>query len=178
MKLKKALCLSVLTFVVLSFAIGNIGYSANKFKKTKAAKGYPAGYRMWISIAETGIVLDESSQFFGSRRGYLYKENPFSGETNENGNHIYEPGDRIVLEFRHAEQDVTTDEVSIGEILWIAVMTKETMSFTKEGREHTERTSGWSFQAFDGTKQKISSENCFSCHKDQAENDFVFFKRE
>ena len=52
---------------------------------------------------------------------------------------------------------------------------RRTMSFTKEGREPTIRTSGWKFQAFDGSKQKLSSEDCFSCHKDQADNDFVFF---
>ena len=81
-----------------------------------------------------------------------------------------------MLEFSHAEHDLSTDEIHVGDVLWLAVMTKEKISTTEEGEEPTEETSGWNFQAFDGEKQVLSSENCFSCHKEQENNDFVFFE--
>jgi len=136
------------------------------------------GIEHGLVLQREGLSLMKAVRSLVHNVGTFYEENSFSGGDNENGNHIYEPGDKIVLEFWHAEHDVTTDEVHIGDVLWIAVMTKETMSSTKEGRDPTERTSGCKFQAFDGAKQKLSSEDCFSCHRDQADNDFVFFKYE
>jgi len=58
-------------------------------------------------------------------------------------------------------------------------MTKVGRSTTiSECAEPTEETSGWKFQAYDDKKQALSSEGCFSCHIDQADNDFVFFEHE
>lgn len=177
MKLRKwlGLKLFVFAFFVVSFAIGSIKpLHASESEMQKAAKGYPYGYRTWTTIPVSGVVLDESSPFFGLRHGYLYKVNPYSSNKNDEGNHIYDPGDRIVLEFSHAE--LVDGNVEVGHVLWLAVMSKVMMSTTEEGNEPSEETSGWRFDAYDGNKQKLDSEGCFECHVDVANNDYVFFK--
>ena len=180
MNLKNFSCLKlfVLAFVVLFFVIGNKGNCAGELDLARAAEGYPYGYRTWTNITEEGVIFDEDSAFFGSRSGFVYLVNPFPCEEHENGGHIYEPGDRIVLEFSHVEQNPNTDEITIGNVLWLAVMTKERGATVEDAAEPTEETSGWRFQAYDNKKQELSSDGCFSCHKAQADNDFLFFKHE
>jgi hypothetical protein len=129
---------------------------------------YPTGYRQWTHVKSMVIHSDKNplySQFGGIHHVYV---SPDGVRAMTKGG-SFPDGTVLVFDLLEAKED--NGAYVEGPRKLLAVMVKE--------RGKYKATGGWGFDAFKGdsrTERTVSDpfEQCFGCHQEQKDNDFVF----
>lgn len=125
---------------------------------------FPDGHRSWTHVRST-VIHDKNNPLFGFLSVYA---NSKALKANKVG-HAYPKGSEIVGIFHDVEDKGGI--MTQGERLKYVVMVKDS---------RFKDTGGWGFEAYDASgKQpltKNSREECFACHTQVRDRDFVFSK--
>jgi hypothetical protein len=129
---------------------------------------YPAGYRQWTHVKSMVIHSDKHplyAQFAGIHHVYV---SPDGVRAMTKGG-TFPDGTVLVFDLLEAKDDNGAFVEGTRKLL--AVMVKDRVKY--------KRTGGWGFDAFKGdsrTERAVTDpvEQCFSCHQQQKDNDFVF----
>jgi hypothetical protein len=132
------------------------------------AVDYPAGYRQWAHVKSMLIASDKHPLFatFGGLH-HIYA-NPEAMKAYVKGG-TFPDGSVIVFDLLAAKED--NGAWAAGERKFIGVMVKSKARYKATG--------GWGFEGFKGdsrTERMVTDANgqCFACHQQQKDNDFVF----
>jgi hypothetical protein len=129
---------------------------------------FPAGYRQWTHVKSMVIHSDKHplyGQFGGIHHVYV---SPDGVRAMTKGG-SFPDGTVLVFDLLEAKDD--NGAWVEGPRKLVAVMVK--------ARDKYKRTGGWGFEAFKGdsrTERLVTDpvEQCFTCHQQQKDNDFVF----
>jgi len=137
-------------------------------EEAKSAVPYPAGYRQWAHV-KSMVIYSEKHPLFASFGGlhHIYA-NPEALRAYVKGG-SFPDGSVIVFDLLEAKDE--NGAWVGGERKLLGVMTKN--------RTRWKATGGWGFEGFKGdsrTERLVSDANaqCFGCHQQQKDNDFVF----
>lgn len=161
MKKRNLVGVSVL---LVGFGLGVVALAAGGGKKPIS---FPDDHRSWMHVRST-VIHDQNNPLFGFLSVYA---NPMAlkGLNSSSMGQTYPDGSQIVGIFH----DVV-DEGGImtqGERLKYVMMVKD---------RRFRNTGGWGFEAFDAAGKQALTNNakaeCFTCHSQVSDRDFVFSK--
>jgi cytochrome P460 len=129
---------------------------------------YPGGYRKWVHVKSMVIYSDKHplfKQFGGLHAIYA---NPEAMRALVKGG-TFPDGSVLVFDLLEAKDE--NGAWTAGSRKFIGVMAKDRTRFKPTG--------GWGFEGFKGdspTERMVTdaTAECFSCHQQQRDNDFVF----
>ena len=129
---------------------------------------YPAGYRQWPHVKSMVIYSDKHPLFasFGGLHSIYANETAMKAYTKGG---TFPDGSVIVFDLLEAKE--ASGAYEGGDRKLIGVMRKD--------RARWKATGGWGFEGFKGdsrTERAVKDANaeCFACHQQQKDNDFVF----
>ncbi len=136
-------------------------------KPNKSNVPYPENYRDWTHVKS--LVILPGHPLFSSFGGihHVYA-NDKALKTLQSNSKTFPDGSILVFDLLEAPQKDNT--IGEGERKVLAVMLKNSKKFKETG--------GWGFEAFKGnTKDRVVKDpvsECYSCHTQKREHDFVF----
>ncbi len=123
---------------------------------------FPQDYKNWTH-GTSKIILDKESPLYGFQQVFV---NNVALDAYKRGSG-YPDGSMLVLGFYEAIEE--GDEIKQGNILWYAVMKKDSRA---------EKTSGWIFDGFDGKTYQSTIDDpvtgCYNCHIAKKDREYVF----
>lgn len=123
---------------------------------------FPQDYKNWTH-GTSKIILDKESPLYGFQQVFV---NNVALDAYKRGSG-YPDGSMLVLGFYEAIEE--GDEIEQGNILWYAVMKKD----SRAGK-----TSGWIFDGFDGKTYQSTIDDpvtgCYNCHIAKKDREYVF----
>lgn len=159
------------TSIVVLFALGGAGMAL----RAKTGEGgpypavpYPIGYRAWTHVKSN--LIGPKSPLYKDIGGYQHIYANREGMQGYETGHFPE-GTVLVYDFLESRE---TDSGSIveGPRRFTSVMAKDAKRYAATG--------GWGYEEFrgDSTSDRMvaadADAKCFACHKQRAENDYVF----
>ena len=153
--------------IPLCLALGLVG-AAYAASPEKSSVAYPTGYRKWALVKSMVIYSDKHPLFaeFGGLH-HVYANAEAMRALVKGG--TFPDGSVLVLDL-HEAKDENGAWVE-GSRKLIGVMEKDRARFKTTG--------GWGFEGFKGDSQSErlvtdATAQCFGCHQQQKDNDFVF----
>ena len=151
----------------LCLALALVG-SASAASPGKSSVAYPTGYRKWALVKSMVIYSDKHplyAQFGGLH--HVYANTDAMRALVKGG--TFPDGSVLVFDL-HEAKDENGAWVEGGRKL-VGVMEKDRAGFKATG--------GWGFEVFKGDRQTQrtvtdAAAQCFACHQQQKDNDFVF----
>ncbi len=151
-------------FLVLAFGLSVLGFSFLQVNKNEIP--YPEGYRNWTHVKT--MVLKEGHPLYAAFGGihHIYA-NKKALEGYRSGNK-FKDGSVIVFDLLEFSEE--NNAIVEGKRKVVGVMVKDSKKYKQTG--------GWGFEGFAGdTKERVVKNmegECFACHTQLKEKDFVF----
>lgn len=157
---------SVLISIALAISIGG---SVIAWGADRAEVPYPEGYRTWLHVKSDVVTKDHPR--FEAVGGYLHI---YANELAERGYRAGAFPDGSVIACDNLEAQAKPGIVVEGPRRWLAVMRKDSEKYKSTG--------GWGFDIFSHSSKTDRDvpvnpiENCFACHTQRKDADYVFSK--